>query len=122
MLFCDIRTSNVPSINNVIEMGYRQITRDGVPLILKPETIRGLEDWYRYQITRSQILLGLPGLVRNLARRYWTKCSAEICRVDDATVEQVFRISSVQPADHYSSSDARALARDTQMRQSENGR
>jgi RimJ/RimL family protein N-acetyltransferase len=77
-LFSEIRIGNLPSINNVTAMGYEQVTLGGEPVIVQADTITGVEERYRYQVTRGKLLDKLPHLLEGLAQRYWKECSPEV--------------------------------------------
>jgi RimJ/RimL family protein N-acetyltransferase len=72
-MVCDIKTSNTPSINNVLGMGYQQVMQpEGTPLIVKTHTLRGHEDWYRFSISRETFLANVGGLINKIADRHWS--------------------------------------------------
>lgn len=71
-MVCDIKTSNTPSINNVLGMGYQQVMQpDNTPLIVQTSTLRGHEDWYRFNISRETFLGNVGGLIDKIADRHW---------------------------------------------------
>lgn len=79
-LIAEIKTTNLASIENVIGMGYEQLYKGDDPLIVKMDTVRGIENWYRFRITREKILEYLPGLLNSLGKRYWQKDVSHLCK------------------------------------------
>lgn len=96
-LFCDIKISNIASITNVVGMGYDRVMREGNPAIIKTTTIDGVEDWYRYQISKETLLEKLPHLVQGLADRHWAGKVSETYK-SNSSIDDVFKVCSTADA------------------------
>jgi Acetyltransferase (GNAT) domain len=92
-LFCDVRTDNTPSINNVLKMGYEQLFQNGTPITVENQGVMGVESCYRYRIRRHEILEVLPPLLQELAQRYWGHCTTELTpEMIDEMIEISYRL------------------------------
>jgi RimJ/RimL family protein N-acetyltransferase len=92
-LYCDVRTDNTPSINNVLKMGYEQLLLNGVPVMVENQGVMGSEKCYRYRIERAEILNVLPRLVQQLAQRYWRYAASEITWTTPDIINEMIRVS-----------------------------
>jgi hypothetical protein len=92
-LFCDVRTDNTPSINNVLKMGYQQLFPNGMPVKVENQGVMGPENCYRYRITRYEIRDVLPRLLQELAERYWRDSATEITWAAPDMIDEMIRIS-----------------------------
>lgn len=91
-LFCDVKINNVSSTNNVLAMGYEQAHHNGVPVVIKTQTLDGIEDWYRYRISRSTFLDHLPVLLDRLSQRHW-RPNGVVLSGDKTQIDDIIRIS-----------------------------
>lgn len=84
-MYCDIAQKNVASQNNVLGMGYeQQLDADQKPETFATNTIDGVEQWFRYGLSREKFVEVMPGLMAAMQPKWDIVTEATMSHFNEA--------------------------------------